>query len=252
VDIGLTHQPLNERYTFGTFVVGRGNRSAYEAALQIVHGSGAATPLLLCGSAGSGKTHLMQAICRELRKLRPGTMVYCSVEALTNAMVSAIKKREYSSFVRSSLAVDVLLIDDIQFLSGKERTQEAFAQICEHLQGHGKRLVVAGWSSANELSGDRAREIETSIKLLLTGGSIVQIEPPDCETMLAILRQKAASAPLEIPDDLSHFIASHVRDVRELEGALATLTVYASLTGTAMTQQLAQWALRCVTPSPHG
>lgn len=222
MDIDFKYQnQLNDRYTFDTFVVGSGNRDAHKAALQVVRHSGKTNNLLvLCGGVGMGKTHLLQAIRNELSKRLPDTSVYCSAETITSALISSIRLDKMSDFLDRLHGVDILLIDDIQFLAGKERATEEFVRIFRELDGKGKQLVIAGCRSPKE-SGDIVGCIN-----LFELGCIVEIQPPDYDTMLAILSRKADRQRIVLSNERSHSIAASVSNVRELEGALTCLAAH--------------------------
>jgi chromosomal replication initiator protein len=162
-------------------------------------------------------------MCHELRKRRPNNSVYCSAETITNALISSIRQDKMADFLDGLGSVDVLLIDDIHFLAGKERATKAFIQIFRELHSEGKRIVIAGCRSSKEL-GDLVGDINISEL-----GFIAEIQPPDYETMLAILHRKAEHDAIVLSDKCSHSIAASVSNVRELEGALACSAAHASL-----------------------
>lgn len=226
MDIDFRYQnQLNDRYTFDTFVVGSGNRIAHEAALQVVQRSGQTNnPLVLCGGVGMGKTHLLQAMRNELSKRLPDNSVYCSTETITSALISSIRLDKIADFLDRLRGVDVLLIDDVQFLRGKERANGAFVRIFRQLHSEGKQIVVAGCRSSKELS-----DIVDGLDIPIESGLIVEIQPPDYETMLAILRRKADRQRIVLSNERSHSIAASVSNVRELEGALTCSEAHAAL-----------------------
>jgi len=226
IDFKFQNQ-LNDRYTFDTFIVGAGNRVAYAVAQAVVQGLGKAnTPLVLCGGVGTGKTHLLHAISHELGRRKPDASVYCSTESLTNVMISSLKHDKMAGLLDSLRDIDVLLVDDIQFLAGKERTMEVFSEIFGQLHSKGKQLVLAGCRSPKELA-----EIVYSVNIPIELADVIEIFPPDYETMIAILRRKAERERIMLSEECSQSIATSVGNVRELEGALTCLAAYASLPG---------------------
>src|SRR5215471_12302959 len=227
---------LNPRYTFDAFVIGSGNQFAH-AACQAVseRPSKAYNPLFLYGGVGMGKTHLMQAIGHEIKKRLPQVAIcYVSSEKFTNEMINSLRYDKMTSFRDKFRGVDVLLIDDIQFLAQKERTQEEFFHTFNALHESMKQIVIASDRSPKELP-----EIEDRLRSRFEWGLIADIQPPDLETKVAILQKKAESEHVILPTDVALFIASNIRsNVRELEGALIRLTAYSSLTGTEITLQM--------------
>jgi chromosomal replication initiator protein len=233
---------LNPRYTFNGFVIGGGNQFAHAAALAVATAPGKAyNPLFLYGGVGMGKTHLMQAIGHEIKVRQPDTsIVYLSSEKFTNEMINSIKHDKMVSFRDRFRGVDVLLIDDIQFLAGKERTQEEFFHTFNALHDTNRQIVIASDRPPKELA-----EIEDRLRSRFEWGLIADIQPPDLETKIAILQKKAESEHVVLADDVSHFIASNIRsNVRELEGALIRLVAYGSLTGTEINLSTAQQVLK--------
>jgi chromosomal replication initiator protein len=233
---------LNPRYTFSGFVIGSGNQFAHAAALAVAAAPGKAyNPLFLYGGVGMGKTHLMQAIGHEVKlRLPDSSIVYLSAERFTNEMINSIKHDKMVSFRDRFRGVDVLLIDDIQFLAGKERTQEEFFHTFNALHDCNKQIVIASDRPPKELA-----DIEDRLRSRFEWGLIADIQPPDLETKIAILQKKAESENVALPNDVCQFIASNIRsNVRELEGALIRLVAYGSLTGVPINLQTAQQVLK--------
>ena len=237
-----TAAQLNPRYTFDNFVIGSGNQFAHAAAQAVAERpSKAYNPLFLYGGVGMGKTHLMHAIGHEIKKRNPESSIYyVSAEKFTNEMINCLRYDKMSSFRDKFRSVDVLLIDDIQFLAQKERTQEEFFHTFNALHESFKQIVIASDRSPKELA-----EIEDRLRSRFEWGLIADIQPPDLETKVAILQKKAESEKIALPTEVALFIASNVRtNVRELEGALIRLVAYCSLTGAEITLPTAQQVLK--------
>ncbi len=233
---------LNPRYTFDAFVIGAGNQFAHAAAHAVAERpSKAYNPLFLYGGVGMGKTHLMQGIGHEIKRLHPHmSITYLSSEKFTNDMINSLRYDKISSFRDKFRSVDVLLIDDIQFLAQKERTQEEFFHTFNALHESLKQIVIASDRPPKELA-----EIEDRLRSRFEWGLIADIQPPDLETKVAILQKKAESEHIVLPTDVALFIASNIRsNVRELEGALIRLIAYASLTGAEVNLPTAQSVLK--------
>jgi chromosomal replication initiator protein len=233
---------LNPRYTFDAFVIGAGNQFAHAAAQAVAERpSKAYNPLFLYGGVGMGKTHLMQAIGHEVKRRQPQSAIcYVSSEKFTNEMINSLRYDRMTSFRDKFRNVDVLLIDDIQFLAQKERTQEEFFHTFNALHESMKQIVIASDRPPKELA-----EIEDRLRSRFEWGLIADIQPPDLETKVAILQKKAESERVSLATDLALYIASNVRtNVRELEGALIRLMAYCSLTGAEVNLVTAQQVLK--------
>jgi chromosomal replication initiator protein len=237
-----TAAQLNPRYTFDAFVCGPGNQFARAAAQAVAEQpSKAYNPLFLYGGVGMGKTHLMHAIGHEVKLRNPGASIsYVSAEKFTNEMISSVRYDKMTSFRDKFRTVDVLLIDDIQFLSQKERTQEEFFHTFNALHDNMKQIVIASDRPPRELA-----EIEDRLRSRFEWGLIADIQPPDLETKVAILQKKAESEHVTLPMDVALFIASNVRtNIRELEGALVRLVAWCGLNGVEIVLPTAQQCLK--------
>ncbi|MBV8113888.1 MAG: chromosomal replication initiator protein DnaA [Silvibacterium sp.] len=237
-----TAAQLNPRYTFDAFVIGSGNQFARAAAEAVAERpSKAYNPLFLYGGVGMGKTHLMHAIGHEVKLRQPSASIsYISAEKFTNEMINSVRYDRMTGFRDKFRTVDLLLIDDIQFLSQKERTQEEFFHTFNALHENMKQIVIASDRPPKELP-----EIEDRLRSRFEWGLIADIQPPDLETKVAILQKKAESEHVILPTDVALFIASNVRtNVRELEGALTRLFAWSSLNGVEITLPTAQQCLK--------
>ena len=233
---------LNPRYTFEGFVIGTGNQFARAAAEAVAERpSKAYNPLFLYGSVGNGKTHLMHAIGHEVKRRQPqASICYVSSEKFTNELVNSLRYDRMSSFRDKYRSVDVLLIDDIQFLASKERMQEEFFHTFNTLHESMKQIVIASDRPPKELA-----EIEERLRNRFEWGLIADIQPPDLETKAAILQKKAESEHVTLPVDVALFVASNVRtNVRELEGQLTRLLAWSSMHGVELTVSVAQQCLK--------
>jgi chromosomal replication initiator protein len=233
---------LNPRYTFEGFVCGAGNQFAHAAAQAVAENpSKAYNPLFIYGGVGMGKTHLMQAIGHEVKKRQPQMSIcYLSSERFTNEMINSLRYDKMTSFRDKFRTVDVLLIDDIQFLAQKERTQEEFFHTFNALHESMRQIVIASDRPPKELA-----EIEDRLRSRFEWGLIADIQPPDLETKVAILQKKAESEKVQLPTDVALFIASNIRsNVRELEGALIRLIAHSSLIGQEISLPYAQQVLK--------
>jgi chromosomal replication initiator protein len=228
---------LNPRYTFDTFVVGSSNQFA-QAACQAVAElpSKAYNPLFIYGGVGLGKTHLLHAVGHEtVRLFRGMTVVYLSSERFTNELINAIRYDRTAEFRARYRTIDLLLIDDIQFISGKERTQEEFFHTFNDLYESRKQIIVSSDCSPKDIP-----EIEERLRSRFEWGLIADIQPPDFETRVAILKKKAALERVRLADDVAYLIASRVKsNIRELEGSLTRMIAFCALTGREMSVDLA-------------
>src|ERR1019366_3215415 len=233
---------LNPRYTFDAFVIGSGNQFAHAACQAVAERpSKAYNPLFLYGGVGMGKTHLMQAIGHEVKRRQPvASICYTTAEKFTNELITSIRTDRMTSFRDRFRSVDVLLIDDIQFISQKERTQEEFFHTFNALHESTKQIVIASDRPPKELA-----EIEDRLRSRFEWGLIADIQPPDLETKVAILQKKAESEQVQLPTDVALYVASNVRtNVRELEGALIRLMAHSSLIGAEITLPYTQQVLK--------
>jgi chromosomal replication initiator protein len=233
---------LNPKFTFETFVVGACNQLAHAAARSVAENpSRSYNPLFIYGGAGMGKTHLMHAIGRALtEKFARMRIIYASSERFTNEMISCIRTDRMQQFHHRYREADVLLVDDVQLLGNKERTQEEFFHTFNELHDHQKQIVLSSDSPPKEIPGlvDRLRS-------RFEWGLLADIQPPDLETKMAILDKKAEAEGVKLPDDVRGFMASKTKsNVRELEGALVKLIAYSSLTGAPIHLQMAQQVLK--------
>ena len=233
---------LNPRYTFDAFVIGSGNQFAHAACQAVAERpSKAYNPLFLYGGVGMGKTHLMQAIGHEVKRRQPqASICYVSSEKFTNEMINSLRYDKMTSFRDKFRNVDVLLIDDIQFLAQKERTQEEFFHTFNALHESMKQIVIASDRPPKELA-----EVEDRLRSRFEWGLIADIQPPDLETKVAILQKKSEQEKVTLPTDVALFIASNIRsNVRELEGALIRLVAHSSLIGAEITLSYTQQVLK--------
>jgi chromosomal replication initiator protein len=239
---------LNEKYTFDRFVIGASNRFAHAAAFAVAEAPAQAyNPLFIYGGAGLGKTHLLQAVGHYTTSLFSDLRVhYATSEQFTNEFIDAIQNGRRVGFQRRYRDVDVLMIDDIQFLENKEQTQEEFFHTFNALHNAQKQIVISSDRPPKEIG-----QLEERLRTRFSWGLITDIQPPDLETRLAILRKKSQQDHLPIPDDVLELIASRVSsNIRELEGALIRVAAFASLQRTEVTLELAQMVLKDLLPEP--
>ena len=237
---------LNPKYIFETFVIGSSNRFAHAAAVAVAEAPGKAyNPLLIYGDSGLGKTHLLHAIGHYVRSLFSGARVrYVSSEEFTNEFINAIRDDKAATFQRRYRDVDVLLIDDIQFLEGKIQTQEEFFHTFNTLHNANKQIVIT-----SDRPPKRLEALEDRLRNRFEWGLITDVQPPDLETRIAILRKKAATERMTAPPDVLEFIASKIQtNIRELEGALIRVTAFASLNRQPVDLTLAEIVLKDLIP----
>ncbi len=237
-----TFNGFNPRYIFDRFVIGSGNRFAHAAARAVAESPGRAyNPLFLYGDTGLGKTHLMQAIGQELMLQEPSTKVaFISSEQFTNQLIQSIAEKSTQRFREKFRKVDILLIDDIHFISGKEATQEEFFHTFNVLFDMHKQIVLSSDRSPKEM-----QSIETRLVSRFEWGLVTDIQPPDLETRVAILQNKATQENLTVPIEVLRYIATYVTtNIRELEGALITVLGYSRLTEQKITTAMADEVLR--------
>ena len=239
---------LNAKYTFDQFVVGPSNSFSHAAALAVAQSPARAyNPLFIYGGVGLGKTHLMQAIGQYVQAQGRASVCYLSCESFTNEYIDALQKKGLVQFRKKYRTVDLLLIDDIQFLGGKERMQEEFFHTFNALFDGHKQIVMTCDRPASEIPG-----LEHRLVSRFEWGLVTELEPPDVETRIAILRKKRDELKLSIPEETIDFIAGRIRaNIRRLEGALIRVVSYASLTGRPLTQEVLEYLLRDTLDQEH-
>ncbi|BBX19408.1 chromosomal replication initiator protein DnaA [Mycolicibacterium duvalii] len=239
---------LNRRYTFDTFVIGASNRFAHAASLAIAEAPARAyNPLFIWGESGLGKTHLLHAAGNYAQRLFPGMRVkYVSTEEFTNDFINSLRDDRRASFKRTYRDIDVLLVDDIQFIEGKDGIQEEFFHTFNTLHNANKQIVISSDRPPKQLA-----TLEDRLRTRFEWGLITDVQPPELETRIAILRKKAQMDNLDVPGDVLELIASRIeRNIRELEGALIRVTAFASLNKTTIDKSLAEIVLRDLISDP--
>jgi chromosomal replication initiator protein len=242
LDFDSSNNQLNPRYTFDSFIVGASNQFAHAAAVAVAEQpSKSYNPLFLYGGVGLGKTHLMQAIGHSLKRRNPALrLTYISAEKFTNEVIAAIRFERQAAFRDRFRNMDVLMVDDIQFIARAERTQEEFFHTFNALYDQQKQIVISSDCPPKEISS-----IEERLRSRFEWGLIADIQMPDLETKIAILQKKADSEHVQIPDDVAEYIARAIKsNIRELEGALIRLIAFASLTGAQINLSTAQQVLK--------
>lgn len=237
---------LNPKYTFDTFVIGKGNQMAHAAALVVAEDPGATyNPLFFYGGVGLGKTHLMHAIGHQMLENRPNSKIkYVSSETFANDFINSIQNRTSEAFRQEYRTVDLLLVDDIQFFADKEGTQEEFFHTFNALYNEGRQIVLTSDRLPNEIP-----KLQERLVSRFAWGLSVDITPPDLETRIAILRKKADTEKLEIPEDTLSYIAGQIdSNIRELEGALVRVQAFAKLNRSEVTTSIAADALKNLKP----
>ncbi|MDT2815906.1 chromosomal replication initiator protein DnaA [Vagococcus carniphilus] len=238
---------LNSKYTFDTFVIGKGNQMAHAAALVVSEDPGATyNPLFFYGGVGLGKTHLMHAIGHQMLTNQPDAKIkYVTSESFANDFINSIQNRTSESFRQEYRSVDLLLVDDIQFFADKEGTQEEFFHTFNTLYNEGRQIVLTSDRLPNEIP-----KLQERLVSRFAWGLSVDITPPDLETRIAILRKRANAEGLEIPDDTLSYIAGQIdSNIRELEGALVRVQAYATMNGNDISTSLAADALKSLKPA---
>ncbi|HIU46501.1 MAG TPA: chromosomal replication initiator protein DnaA [Candidatus Fimadaptatus faecigallinarum] len=240
--IGAYANGLNPKYTFDTFVIGNSNRFAHAASLAVAESpADAYNPLFLYGGVGLGKTHLMHAIGHYMLRENPAIkLVYITSENFTNELISAIQNNRNTEFRERFRNVDVLMVDDIQFIAGRDSTQEEFFHTFNQLHASGKQIIISSDKPPRDIP-----TLEERLRSRFEWGLIADIQRPDYETRIAILRKKAQVEHIDVSDDIIAFIADKIEsNIRELEGSLTRIIAYASLSGKPITMAVAEEALR--------
>ena len=245
-EVSINSLTLNPKYTFDTFVVGKSNNFAHAAAVAVVEAPGRAyNPLFLYGGVGLGKTHLMHAIGHAVREANPSTrIVYVTSEMFTNDMIEAVRAGKNVEFRQRYRNVDLLMIDDIQFIAGKQAVQEEFFNTFNTLHNAGKQIVISSDRPPKEI-----KALEERLSSRFEWGLVADIQAPDLETRTAILRNRAQNEHVDISDDIINFIAENIVDnIRKLEGSLNRVIAYARLKRLPITLNLAKEAMKDMLP----
>ncbi len=237
----INENNLNHNYIFENFVIGESNRLAHAASVAVAESPGIYNPLFLYGDVGLGKTHLMHAIANYILDRNPNTRVlYASCEKFTNELITSIREQKNKEFREKYRKIDVLLIDDIQFIVDKTQTQEEFFHTFNDLKDSGKQIIISSDRPPNEIE-----TLTERLRSRFAGGLIADIKIPNFETRTAILEKKAESLNIYIPKEVSQFIAQSVKsNIRELEGALTRVIAYSNLIGSSLSVEVAENALK--------
>ena len=244
----LTDLLLNPRYTFENFILGASNRHAHAYSLAVAQAPGKSyNPLFIYGGVGLGKTHLMQAICHHIRGQAPATRIcYMPSEKFTNELIDAIQHHSTSQFRQKFRNVDVLVLDDIHFIAGKESTQEEFFHTFNALYDAHKQIIISSDRTPKEIANLQDRLVSR-----FSWGLTTDVQPPDLETRVAILKKKIEREPVAVPDEVIFFIAQLIKtNIRELEGALIRIIAYSLLEEKTITLELAKEVLRDLIREP--
>lgn len=229
-------------YTFDTFIVGSSNKFAHAASIAVANKPGSGyNPLFIYGGSGLGKTHLLNAIYLHIKEKFPDyNVIYVKGETFTNELIEALKQKNTGPFHQKYRSADVLLMDDIQFIAGKEQTQEEFFHTFEELHKNGKQIVVTSDRSPKEI-----KTLEDRIRTRFEWGLLADVQKPEFETRVAIIKRKAELLNIEIPNDVCEFMANKLKDnIRQLEGAVKKMKAYKRLAGSELTIALAQTAIK--------